>query len=131
MRICIDLDGVIAGFKKPGQTYADVEPIAGAIDKLKELKTNGHYIIIFTARHMKTCEANVGKVTARIGMQTLDWLDRHEVVYDEIFFGKPWADIYIDDNAFRFTNWDEIDGNGESLPISNEKTQKLNQPSVL
>ncbi len=126
MRICIDLDGVIAGFKQPGQTYADVAPIEGAIDKLKELKANGHHIIIFTARHMKTCEANVGKVVARVGLQTLDWLERHGVVYDEIFFGKPWADIYIDDNAFRFSNWDEIDGNGESLPVSNEKKQKAN-----
>ncbi|NVJ47783.1 MAG: capsular biosynthesis protein [Cytophagia bacterium] len=121
MRICIDLDGVIAGFKKAGQTYAEVDPIEGAIEKLKTLKENGHYIIIFTARHMKTCEANIGKVNARIGLQTLDWLDKHNVVYDEIFFGKPWADIYLDDNAFRFNNWDEIDGNGDSLPISNEK----------
>lgn len=124
MRICIDLDGVIAGFKKPGQTYADVDPIEGAIQKVKNLKENGHYIILFTARHMKTCEANIGKVNARIGMQTLNWLDKHKVTYDEIFFGKPWADIYIDDNAFRFESWDEIDGNGESLPISNEKKTK-------
>lgn len=124
MRICIDLDGVIAGFKKEGQTYADVDPIDGAIEKIKSLKANGHYIIIFTARHMKTCEANVGKVNARIGKQTLDWLDKHDVEYDEIFFGKPWADVYIDDNAFRFTDWEAIDGNGEKLPISNENRRR-------
>ncbi len=127
MRICIDLDGVIAQFKKEGQTYADVAPVDGAIEKLKSLKENGHYIIIFTARHMKTCDGNVGKVNARISLQTLDWLDRHEVVYDEIFFGKPWAEVYIDDNAFRFENWNDIDGSGETLPVSNEKTKDLNQ----
>lgn len=127
MRICIDLDGVIADFKKEGETYADVAPIEGALEKVRALKENGHYIIIFTARHMKTCEANIGKVNARIGKQTLDWLDRHEVEYDEIFFGKPWADIYIDDNAFRFSDWNEIDEKGEKLPISNEKKSKLKQ----
>jgi len=123
MRICIDLDGVIADFKKEGQTYADVAPIEGALQKVRSLKENGHYIIIFTARHMKTCEANIGKVNARIGKQTLDWLDKHDVEYDEIFFGKPWADVYIDDNAFRFSDWEAIDGQGKALPISNEKSK--------
>jgi histidinol phosphatase-like enzyme len=56
MRICIDLDGVICQLKKEGQTYDQLEPVTGAIEKLKELKAAGHYIIIQTARHMKTCE---------------------------------------------------------------------------
>jgi capsule biosynthesis phosphatase len=118
--ICIDLDGVIASFKEGGQTYADVQPIPGAVDKLKALKAHGHRIILCTARHMKTCEGNVGLVVARIGQITLDWLRRHEIPYDEIHFGKPWADVYIDDNAMRFRQWSEIEPDGSNLPISNE-----------
>ena len=123
-RICIDLDGVIASFKKEGQTYADVEPIEGAIDRLNAFKNDGHYIIISTARHMKTCESNLGLVNARISKITLDWLEAHEVPYDEIYFAKPWADIYIDDNAVRFSNWNDLPSDANDLPKSSEQTNK-------
>ena len=121
MRICIDLDGVICGFKQDGQTYADVVPVPGAVEGIKALKEAGHHIIIYTARHMKTCKGNPSLVIARVGKITLNWLADQDVPYDEIIFGKPWADIYIDDNALRFTGWDAISGDGSSLPISNEK----------
>lgn len=125
MRICIDLDGVIAKFKESGQTYSDIEPVEGAVEKLKTLKGNGHYIIIQTARHMKTCESNIGKLNARIAKVTLDWLEKHDIPYDEIYFGKPWANVYIDDNAFRFENWGDINGDGSNLPASAEEKNKL------
>ena len=44
------------------------------------------------------------------------------VPYDEIYFGKPWAQIYIDDNAFRFENWSAINGDGSNFPSNNEET---------
>ncbi len=123
MRICIDLDGVICKLREPGQQYADLDPVPGAVEKLRELRAAGHYIIIATARHMKTCDGNVGKVIARLGATTLDWLARHEVEFDEIHFGKPHADVYIDDNALRFEAWDAISGDGSTLPISHEKAK--------
>ena len=119
-RICIDLDGVICSIKQPNETYADVKPIEGAIEKLKKLRANGHYIIIHTARHMKTCNGNVGQVVSRIGAITLKWLADNEVEYDEIYFGKPWAELYIDDNAFRFMSWSDIEDDGSNLPNSTE-----------
>jgi capsule biosynthesis phosphatase len=119
MRICIDLDGVICHLRQPGETYADVAPIPGAVESIREMRSAGHVVIIHTARHMKTCEGNVGAVIARIGQLTLDWLARHEVEYDEIIFGKPWADVYLDDNAMRFTSWSEI--SAETLPTSSER----------
>lgn len=122
MRICIDLDGVICNLKASGETYSDVLPIEGAIEKIKELKNAGHYIIIYTARHMKSCEGNPSLVIAKIGQITLDWLSKYGVVYDEILFGKPWADIYIDDNALRFESWNNIENDGSNIPKSNEKT---------
>jgi capsule biosynthesis phosphatase len=121
MRICIDLDGVICHLKKEGQTYDQLEPMPGALEKLQALKAAGHYIIIQTARHMKTCEGNVGRVQARIGAATLNWLEKHKVPYDEIYFGKPWAQIYIDDNAFRFEKWETIAGDGSGFPANREE----------
>jgi capsule biosynthesis phosphatase len=120
MKICIDLDGVICRLKRPGENYADLEPVAGAVEKLRALRAAGHYLIISTARHMKTCEGNVGRVVARQGAVTLNWLARHGIEYDEIHFGKPHAQVYLDDNAFRFTGWDQIAGDGSNLPRSAE-----------
>lgn len=105
MRICIDLDGVLCEIRSPEQSYEKVEPIAGAVESLRRLKADGHYIILYTARHMKSTNANIGAVVAKQGLTTLAWLKLHGFEYDEIFFGKPWADVYVDDKAFRFTNW--------------------------
>ena len=77
LKICIDIDGVVAGFKRDGDTYADVLPIPGAIEKLRAFKKCGHYIILYTARHMKTCQGNIGLVAARVGGVTIEWLKKH------------------------------------------------------
>lgn len=108
MRIVIDLDGTICPIKKDGESYADLTPFEGASEKIKSLRKSGHYIIIQTARNMATCDSNMGKVLKNVGKITLDWLEKHDIEYDEIFFGKPNAQIYIDDRALRFQNWDTI-----------------------
>ena len=120
MRICIDIDGVICELRKDNESYAELAPITGAVEKIKQLKSAGHTIILYTARRMKTHKANVGKVVADIGLITLNWLRENDIPYDEIFFGKPWADIYIDDNALRFENWLSINNDGSNLPKSQE-----------
>jgi capsule biosynthesis phosphatase len=123
MKICIDVDGVLCELRRPDQTYAEVRPLPGTVEKMQALKQAGHYLILCTARHMATCNSNVGLVVARQGKTLLDWLAVNEIPYDEIWFGKPHADVYIDDNAFRFTGWNEIAGDGSSLPLSHEKAQ--------
>lgn len=120
MRICVDLDGVICELRRAEQTYADVEPRPGAVETLRRLRTAGHEIIIYTARHMKTTGGNVGLVMARQGETTFLWLRQHGVEFDEIHFGKPQADVYIDDNALRFESWSSIRDESD-LPLSAER----------
>ena len=48
---------------------------------------------------MRTHQGNVGKVIQDIGKVTLDTLEKFNIPYDELHFGKPHADFYIDDNA--------------------------------
>ena len=48
---------------------------------------------------MKTHGGNVGRVVADISRVTLDTLDKFDIPYDEIYFGKPYANFYIDDLA--------------------------------
>ena len=119
MRICLDIDGVICHLKKNNQNYSDVLPIDGAPEKIRELKSSGHYIILHTARRMKTHNGNLGKVISDIGKVTIDWLKKYDIPYDEIYFGKPWANLYIDDNGFRFSNWEDLNGSGDNLPDYN------------
>lgn len=121
MRICIDLDGVVCRLREPDQSYADLLPVPGAVEKLRAMRAAGHYLILYTARHMKTCGGNVGQVVARQGATTLDWLKQHGIEFDEFHFGKPHADVYIDDNAVRFEGWNKIAADGLSLPMSNER----------
>jgi capsule biosynthesis phosphatase len=105
MRIAIDLDGTICAIRSDGESYADLKPLPGAVERIRELRVAGHYIIILTARNMATCESNLGKVMKNVGKITLDWLERYGVEYDEIYFGKPNASVYIDDRALRFGEW--------------------------
>lgn len=108
MRIAIDLDGTICPIKGPNQSYAELEPLPGAVERLRQLRAAGHYVIILTARNMATCQSNVGKVMKNIGKTTLDWLERYGVEYDEVYFGKPNAEVYLDDRGIRFTSWAEV-----------------------
>jgi capsule biosynthesis phosphatase len=53
---------------------------------------------------MRTYGGNMGLITARTAKMTMEWLDRYQVPYDEIHFGKPWASrigFYVDDRAIR------------------------------
>lgn len=111
MRIVIDLDGTICPIKAKDGKYEELVPLPGAVEKMNDLKKNGFYIIISTARNMETQGANVGKVLRNIGKITLDWLDKYKIPYDEIYFGKPNAQVYIDDRALRFSDWEKIDTN--------------------
>lgn len=115
MRIVIDLDGVICKLKKPNETYSDVEPNLDVIRKIKEWKKEGHIIIIYTSRYMRTCKGNVKDVIEKIGKITLDWLKKWDVPYDEIYFGKPYGDIYIDDLCLTYSSIEEVERRLESL----------------
>ena len=101
MRICLDLDGVIAQLKSSGQDYSECLPVPGAIEKIRDLKNNGHYIIIYTARHMKTCNANPGLTIARIGKITLEWLEKHNIEY---ISSIPFDKFDKDKNIFNCKN---------------------------
>ena len=99
LRICFDLDNTLVTFPSILGDYTTVDPIQKNIDYLKYLHTFGHTIIIYTARKMRSSDGNIGKVNSSIGKITFDTLDKFEIPYDEIYFGKPYADFYIDDLA--------------------------------
>jgi capsule biosynthesis phosphatase len=98
-RICFDLDNTLVTYPIINSDYTSVKPIEHNIEFLKLLKQAGHTIIIYTARRMKTHNSNTGKLLKDIGKITFDTLEKYNIPYDEIYFGKPYADFYIDDKA--------------------------------
>jgi len=99
LRVCFDLDNTLVTHPTISADYTSVLPIHRNIEFLKLLKKLGNTIIIYTARRMKTHKGNVGAIIADIGKITFDTLDKFEIPYDEIHFGKPYANFYIDDLA--------------------------------
>lgn len=103
IKFCFDLDNTLVSYPEIEGDYLTVSPIQKNVDYLNFLKSKGNYIIIYTARRMKTHFGNTGKVIKDIGKLTIETLERFGIQYDEIHFGKPHADFYIDDlgiNAF-------------------------------
>lgn len=98
-RFCFDLDGTLVTTPRVLGDYSTVKPIHRTIAYLQHLHSQGHCIIIYTARRMRTHHGNVGKVVADIGKTTMDTLKEFRIPYDELVFGKPYADLYIDDKA--------------------------------
>jgi capsule biosynthesis phosphatase len=102
--VVIDVDGTLCVKKRPDQGYEEVEPISDVIEKLREYRSNGFYIILATSRNMNTYDGNIGLMTANTAKILMEWLDRHNVPYDELHIGKPWAGkagFYVDDKSIR------------------------------
>ncbi|MGP9833790.1 capsular biosynthesis protein [Marinobacter sp. NSM] len=101
-KLIVDLDGTIT--KGDTSDYRNVSPNLDVIDRLRFYKELGYEVIIQTARNMRTFEGNVGKINIHTLPIVTEWLDRHDVPYDEIHVGKPWCGFegfYIDDRAIR------------------------------
>jgi len=98
-RFCFDLDMTLVGVPRVPGDYSTCPPIERNIRLVQQLHEAGHYIIIQTARRMRTHNGNVGSVLADVGPVTFAQLDRYNIPYHDIHFGKPYADAYIDDLA--------------------------------
>ena len=99
MIISVDFDGVLIDHKDiPTRKdwWVDL-PMEGARESLKLLLQEGHEVYVCTARPK---EEHTG---------ITNWLNKHGFPYLEVTnVKKPYTDIYIDDRAYRFTNWNDI-----------------------
>jgi capsule biosynthesis phosphatase len=102
--LVMDIDGTLCRVKSAEQSYLDVEPIPEVVDKLREYRQQGFYVILYSSRNMKTYQGNLGRIIANTTKVLTQWLDRYDIPYDEIHLGKPWAGklgFYVDDRAIR------------------------------
>lgn len=136
MRICFDLDNTLVTYPTVPNDYSTVKPIDNMIQLLKQMSKEGHTIIIHTARRMKTHAHNIGSVIKDIGMVTFKTLEEFGIPYDEIIFGKPIADIYIDDRSVNpymanINTLGYILEEPNETPLNSLKPNKYNTLSVL
>ncbi len=100
---CFDLDDTIC-FPNHQEIstelkYGAAKPNLKVIRIIRKLKNQEHKIIIHSARRMLTHEGDLKKILEDVADTTIEWLKDHNVPYDELIFGKPYADCYVDDKG--------------------------------
>jgi hypothetical protein len=104
--VAIDFDGVLHNAHLgwgDGTCYGD--PLPGAIDAIKELSKK-YKIIIFTAK----AKPDRPLVNGKTGVELVkEWFEKHNILdyIQGITSEKPRAELYIDDNGYRFENWSD------------------------
>lgn len=99
MKIMIDLDDTLSVTEN--RDYANAKPINVVVERVKELRRKfpDAEVWIHTARGMNSCAGDVAMAERRNRATIEGWLKEHGVEVDGIIFGKPLADLYIDDKA--------------------------------
>jgi len=94
MTLAIDFDYTIHDNAHPVPGRKMGPPMPGAKEALELFKRHGHEIIIHSCNNPRVIR---------------DWMLYWQVPFDSIWTepGKPIADFYIDDRAFRFTSWSQ------------------------
>lgn len=101
-RLIFDLDDTLCTTQNGD--YANAQPIAEVVEKLREYHRQGFTIVINTSRNMRTYQGNIGAINKNTLPIIIDWLRRHDIPYDELYVGKPWCGFegfYVDDKAIR------------------------------
>lgn len=99
--IAVDFDGVIHLYSKGFQdgTIYD-KPVPGVRDAMQQMKAKGFKLYIFSTRSNKIFHKK-DSIDQNKAMEA--YLNKHNIPFDRIWsFGKPMADIYIDDRAIGF-----------------------------
>ena len=99
-----DIDGTICPIKKKDERYEDLVPYAEVVARLKEYKKEGAKIVLYTSRNMNTYKGNLGLINKYTAKILADWLEKWDIPYDEIVYGKVWPGhkgFYVDDRSIR------------------------------
>lgn len=99
-----DIDGTICPIKDKDEEYKDLIPYKEMVEKIVELKKMGYKIILYTSRNMRTYNGDLDKINKFTKPVLIEWLNKWNIPYDEIIFGKPWPGhkgFYVDDRTIR------------------------------
>lgn len=100
--IVLDVDRTLCPLRTPEQSYSDLIPYPEMVEKVQAYHDQGWYVIIHTARQMRTHQCNQGRINATTLPMLIHWLNEHGIPFDEIWPDKPWCGyngIYVDDST--------------------------------
>lgn len=101
--IC-DIDGTLCPIKRKDEKYENLIPYLDMVEKLRYYQKNGAKIVLFTSRNMNSYGGNIGLINKNTARILLAWLEKWNIPYDEIIYGKPWPGkkgFYVDDRSVR------------------------------
>ncbi len=99
-----DVDGTLCPIKKKDEKYEELIPYENIVQKMRYYKEHGAKIVLFTSRNMNSYNGNIGMINKHTASILLQWLEKWEIPYDEIVYGKPWPGhkgFYVDDRTVR------------------------------
>ncbi len=74
------------------------------IKKLKYYKKHGARIVLYISRNMNSYHGNIGLINKHTAAVLTAWLEKWDIPYDEIVYGKVWPGhkgFYVDDRTVR------------------------------
>ena len=92
-----DIDDTICNNKN--RDYENATPFKEIIEKINYLYDNGAKITLYTSRGMVSCNGDLEKIIKKNKDVLERWLQKNNVHYTELVFGKPLGDLYVDDKA--------------------------------
>lgn len=95
MRYAVDVDNTLL---LTNGDYTLSTPIQHRVDAVNRLFDEGHHITLFTARGQRS-----GKDYSELTKQQMETFG---VKHHRLLFGKPDADVFIDDKALNVVDWD-------------------------
>lgn len=99
VKIVVDVDDTICTNIRR-RPYNECVPVKPVIDTLNYLHDElGCKIALHTARGMVSCKGDMELIIKKNKSVLEEWLKENDVHYDELIFGKPIADLYVDDKA--------------------------------
>ncbi len=100
----VDIDGTLCPLKSKTENYEDLIPYPDMVKKLRMYKQQGAKIILYTSRNMNTYQGNLGLINKYTAKVLTQWLEKWDIPYDEIIYGKLWPGhkgFYVDDRTVR------------------------------
>lgn len=101
--IVMDIDDTISFSKSVGTVagYTGAIPNLPIIQTMQRLAAEGYEFVLHTARGWISCNEDPVAAEAKYREQIEEWLERYEVPYTKLIFGKPYGILYVDDKSMR------------------------------
>lgn len=100
-----DLDETLVTLPDALNDYSTCLPYENVARLARRLHACGHRIVIHTARRMLSLRGDVSEIERQTRKVMEENLQIHGIPFDEIVFGKPYGDVYVDDKSVNPRAW--------------------------